>query len=117
MAKTAIALIHAAAINELKVLMLFSSLYPIFHLAKDVFYFPALLALLISSRWLKEFRKNFKIILVSSFILLGTCLLTLFLVNLPQQLSGSLPGNPFLMGIIGLKVLVGYVPFLVCGYY
>ena len=95
----------------------FSSLYPIFHLAKDVFYFPALLAIILCSYWLKDFRKNFKTILIGSFILLGTCLLTLFLVNLPQQLSSSTPGQPFLMGIIGLKILIGYVPFLVCGYY
>ena len=97
--------------------VVFSSLYPIFHLAKDVFYFPALLAILLSSYWLKDFRSNFKPILIGSFILLGTCLLTLFLVNFPQQLSGSTPGQPFLMGIIGLKILVGYVPFSVCGYY
>lgn len=95
----------------------FSSLYPVFHLAKDVFYFPALLAILLSSYWLKDFRSNFKRILIGSFVLIGTCLLTLFLVNLPQQLSNSIPGQPFLMGIIGLKILVGYVPFLVCGYY
>ena len=95
----------------------FSNLYPIFHLAKDVFYFPALLAILLSSYWLKNFRSKFKVVLIGSFILLGTCLLTLFLVNLPQQLSGSTTGQPFLMGIIGLKILVGYVPFLVCGYY
>ena len=97
--------------------VVFSNLYPIVHLAKDIFYFPALLAILLSSYWLKKLRKKAKVVLIGSFILLGTCLLTLLLVNLPQQLSNSGSGNPFLMGIIGLKILIGYVPFMVCGYY
>ena len=97
--------------------VVFSSLYPIVHLAKDIFYFPALVAILLSSYWLKKFRKKAKVVLICSLILLGTCLLTLFIVNLPQQLSNSTPGNPFLMGIIGLKILIGYVPFMICGYY
>lgn len=97
--------------------VVFSTLYPIFHLAKDVFYFPALIAILLSSYWLKQFRQTAKSVLIGSLVLLGTCLLTLFLVNVPQQLSGSVPGQPILMGIIGLKILIGYVPFLVCGYY
>lgn len=97
--------------------VVFSNLYPVVHLAKDIFYFPALLAILVSSNWLKEFRKTANLVLIGSFVLLGTCLLTLFLVNLPQQLSDSISGQPFLMGIIGLKILVGYVPFLACGYY
>ena len=97
--------------------VVFSNLYPIFHLAKDVLYFPALLAILVSSYWLKEFRKTAKVVLIGSLALLSICLLTLFLVNLPQQLSDSVAGKPFLMGIIGLKILIGYVPFLFCGYY
>lgn len=97
--------------------VVFSNLYAILHLAKDIFYFPALIAILLSSYWFKEFRKTAKIIFIGSFVLLGTCLLSLFLVNLPQELSASVSGKPFLMGIMGLKILVGYVPFLACGYY
>ena len=97
--------------------VVFSRLYAVFHLAKDIFYFPPLLAILFASRGLKQLRKNAKYVFIGSFVLLGTCLLTLFLINLPQQLSNSEPGQPFLMGIIGLKILIGYVPFLACGYY
>jgi hypothetical protein len=97
--------------------VVFSTLYAIFHLVKDVFYFPALIAILLSSYWLKQFSKISKVIFIGGFVLLGTCLLTLFLVNLPQQLSGAVTGKPFLMGIMGLKILIGYVPFLICGYY
>ena len=95
----------------------FSNLYPVVHLAKDVFYFPALLAIIIGSLWLKEFRQQQRLVLLGSFVLLGTCLLSLFAVNFPQALSGSVPGKPVLMGIMGLKILVGYAPFAVCGYY
>ena len=97
--------------------VVFSNLYPVVHLAKDIFYFPALLAIFAASNWLKEFRKTANFVIIGSLVLLGTCLLTLFLVNLPQQLSTSTLEKPFLMGVVGLKILVGYVPFLICGYY
>ncbi|NJN57530.1 MAG: hypothetical protein HC879_08520, partial [Leptolyngbyaceae cyanobacterium SL_5_9] len=72
-------------------------------------------------------------------ILLVLCLFTLVFVNGMQQLSATNPlegtlyaaaegglyedadvsagGNPILMGILGLKVLMGYIPLIVCAYY
>lgn len=87
----------------------YSQDYAIFHLAKDVFYFPALVAIVISSKWLFEFRRVAQPILIAAIILLISCLSTLLFVNLPQ--------HNFLMGIMGLKILLGYIPLMVCGYY
>ncbi|MGK7934555.1 MAG: hormogonium polysaccharide biosynthesis protein HpsL [Xenococcaceae cyanobacterium] len=122
----------------------------LFQLSKDVFYIPALLALI------QECRRQRKPIIVSKELLLTLsilfiiCLTVLFLVNgvqeafLPycdnlseyEQLlrapDGTLlinpetgivyktpckEGSPFLQGILGLKVLMGYVPLIFCGYY
>ena len=121
----------------------------LFQLSKDVFYIPALLALI------QECRRKRKPIIVSKEIFLTLsilfiiCLTTLFLVNGAQELlpycdnlseydkflrapDGTLllnpdtgivyttpckEGSPFLQGILGLKVLLGYVPLVFCGYY
>lgn len=91
--------------------------YAIFHLVKDAFYLPALLAIVLSSRGLIELRKTSRPLLIAALLLLITCLLTLFLVNFPQQFDPSVSGQPFLMGLIGLKILIGYVPLSICGYY
>jgi hypothetical protein len=95
----------------------YSKDYAFFHLAKDALYFPALIAILLSSQGLKQLRSRAKPLLITLVALLGVCLLTLSLVNLPAQLSAAPPAKPLLMGIIGLKILIGYVPLVVCGYY
>ena len=98
----------------------YSQDYALFHLAKDAFYFPALISIWLSSspsKVLKNLPNNLKTILIGILILGGFCLLTLFLVNFPQQLSASGREQPFLMGIIGLKKLVSYIPLMACSYY
>ena len=98
----------------------YSQDYALYHLAKDAFYFPALFGILFSSpplKLLKNLKGNLKPLLIGILILLSVCLLTLFLVNFPQQILASDREKPFLMGIIGLKILVGYIPLLACGYY
>ncbi len=97
--------------------VVFSNTYVLIHLVKDIFYLPALVAIIVASSWLKKLRINAKNILLLGFTLFFVCLLTLFLVNLPQQLANPSTNRSFLMGIIGLKVFVGYIPFLICGYY
>jgi len=76
-----------------------------FHLAKDAFYFPALMGILVSSPTFGQLKPKIKPLLLTLSILLGVCLLTLLLVNLPQQLVAQ-GEKPFLMGLIGLKVLI-----------
>lgn len=95
----------------------YSGDYALFHLAKDALYFPALISIVLSSQGLKQLRHQAKPLLIALVTLLGVCLLTLFLINLPQQLSALPKEKPLLMGIIGLKILIGYVPLLICGYY
>ncbi|BAT56485.1 unknown protein [Nostoc sp. NIES-3756] len=98
---------------------------PILQLAKDAFYFPALIAI-----WQACRRQNLPLIVPRAirtplFILLGVCLLTLLFVNGAQQFSppDSGPfrqannGIPLGMGILGLKVLIGYLPLIGCVYY
>ncbi|MGF1542627.1 MAG: hypothetical protein ACFCU5_19645 [Pleurocapsa sp.] len=95
----------------------YQSDYAIFHLAKDALYVPALIAIVISSQWLVKLRKNFLPLLIGILLLCISCLLSLFLVNLSQQLADATSGRLFLMGIVGLKIIVGYIPLLFCGYY
>ncbi|AFY99220.1 hormogonium polysaccharide biosynthesis protein HpsL [Calothrix sp. PCC 6303] len=98
---------------------------PILQLAKDAFYVPALIALWQS---LKKQRLPFLIpqgLKNPLYILLGCCTLTLLFVNGGQQFSPSSASAfkaaakelPLGMGILGLKVLLGYVPLISCIYY
>ncbi|MGF1482518.1 MAG: hormogonium polysaccharide biosynthesis protein HpsL [Cyanophyceae cyanobacterium] len=117
-----------------------------FQLAKDAFYIPALLGLLLECQ-----RKNRPILVENKLLptlglLFFASLLTLFIVNgsqefLPdcsslserflrnpdgsylldsQGIVISIPcrsGSPFLHGVAGLKVLLGYIPLIFCAYY
>lgn len=88
-----------------------------FHLAKDGFYIPALIGLIQELR-----KKKFALIVppqlkISFFILLTIVLLTLLGVNGIQQLNAQPNNHPLVMGIFGLKVLIGYIPLITCGYY
>ena len=122
----------------------------LFQLSKDIFYLPALIALIIDIRkQRKPIIVNKKLILTLS-ILVTFALLTLLLVNGSQQFilpycdsltennmfllapDGSYlldpktnlviktpckDGIPLLQGILGLKVLLGYIPLIFVGYY
>jgi hypothetical protein len=99
---------------------------PVLQLAKDAFYIPLLIGIVQACR-----KQRLPIIIPKSitaplFILLGFCLLTLLFVNGTQQLSALQPTTlrqaqaneqPFLMGILGLKVFLGYLPLITCSYY
>lgn len=109
----------------------------ILQLSKDIFYLPALIALVLECR-----KKRLPIIVPKQ---LGTTLLLIFVfcvvcllaVNLQRQflptcdsvagmgifMNGRLVGLPcresetFLQGLLGFKVLLGYVPLIFCTYY
>ncbi|MDB9374938.1 hormogonium polysaccharide biosynthesis protein HpsL [Nodularia sphaerocarpa] len=98
---------------------------PVLQLAKDSFYIPALVAF-----WQTCRKQGLPLILPQTiktplFILLGFCLLTLIFINGGQQfnppdlglLETSPNENPIAMGILGLKVFLGYVPLIGCAYY
>ncbi|MBH8565158.1 hypothetical protein I8748_23735 [Nostoc sp. CENA67] len=98
---------------------------PVLQLAKDAFYVPVLIALWQSCRQRGLPLIPIKAIKTPLFILLGLCLLTLVFVNGGQQLNPPSPGLlakptneiPIGMGILGLKVFLGYVPLIGCAYY
>ncbi len=98
---------------------------PILQLAKDGFYIPGLISIVQDCQ-----RKRLPIIIPkglkpSLIILLACALLTLFIVNGSQQLNAQQiafltkkpPEKSFAMGILGLKVLMGYIPLITCAYY
>ncbi|MBE9041016.1 hypothetical protein IQ235_09510 [Oscillatoriales cyanobacterium LEGE 11467] len=89
----------------------------LFQLAKDGFYIPAMIAMFQGLKRRKQpwiLPKNLKTPLT---ILLITGLATLLFVNGAQQFSSKPRGQPILMGILGLKVLLGYVPLITCTYH
>ena len=90
--------------------------HPIFHLAKDGLYFPALIAVIQTAR-----KQHLPLIIPQSLKipllgLLGIALLTFLYVNGGQQFGANPGGQAILMGIFGLKVLLGYIPLILCGY-
>ncbi len=98
---------------------------PILQLAKDAFYIPAAIGLFQNLQ-----KQRLPLILPQGiktplFILLGCCGITFLLANVAQQFNPP-PVKPFAaptkefpigMGILGLKVLLGYLPFISCTYY
>ncbi|MBD2358284.1 hypothetical protein H6G41_27360 [Tolypothrix sp. FACHB-123] len=98
---------------------------PILQLAKDAFYIPALIGL-----WQTCKKQGLPFIIPQTIktpllILLGFCLLTLLFINGGQQfnpppvglLEKSPKEIPLGMGILGLKVFLGYLPLITCAYY
>ncbi len=89
----------------------------LFQLSKDGFYLPALFALVVACR-----RRKLPILIPKQLVpalsvLLLLSIITLFSVNLPLQFNPKEIGQPFVQGILGLKVLIGYVPLIFCAYY
>ncbi|NES69765.1 MAG: hypothetical protein F6K24_33395, partial [Okeania sp. SIO2D1] len=88
---------------------------PIFQVAKDGFYIPAMIGI---GMWCKKTGNRFilpKALKNPLFILIGCCLVTLVFVN---GLKEPNPGDkPILMGIWGMKVLIGYLPLITGAYY
>ncbi|WP_088241285.1 hormogonium polysaccharide biosynthesis protein HpsL [Calothrix rhizosoleniae] len=98
---------------------------PVLQLAKDSFYIPALIGI-----WQTCRQKRLPVILPTGiktplFIFLGLCMLTFLFANGMQQLNPKsaelfqkAPQElPIGMGILGLKVLLGYFPVITCIYY
>ncbi|MFZ9739145.1 MAG: hypothetical protein ACO3EZ_14160 [Prochlorotrichaceae cyanobacterium] len=83
----------------------------LFQLAKDAFYIPALISLFLAiSRTKKKKFFHPKVILPSLWLLVSFCFLSLLFVSIPRQfLEGGLL---FAQGLLGLKVLIGYIPLI-----
>ncbi|EGK85264.1 hypothetical protein D0A34_02595 [Microcoleus vaginatus PCC 9802] len=88
-----------------------------FQVAKDAFYIPALIALIQSCKK-KQLPLFIPKQMLSTFsILLMMAMLTLIFVNGEMQLNPMKGEKPILQGILGLKVLIGYIPLMACTYY
>lgn len=90
---------------------------PLLQLAKDGFYLPALVGIV---QYCKREKLSIlvpKQLIAPLSILLFFCGLTLLSVNGFQQFFGKAGEKPIAMGILGLKVLLGYIPLVVCAYY
>ncbi|MBC6433845.1 hypothetical protein FM036_25635 [Nostoc sp. HG1] len=98
---------------------------PLLQLAKDAFYVPALIGL-----WQTCRKQGLPLIIpqgikIPLYIVLGCSLLTLLFINGGQQFNPPSVGLlekapqeiPLGMGILGLKVFLGYVPLIGCAYY
>ncbi|MBD2292597.1 hypothetical protein H6G06_03630 [Anabaena sphaerica FACHB-251] len=90
---------------------------PILQLAKDAFFVPFAIAV-----WqtCKQQNQPFLIppaIKTPFLLLFSCCMLTLLFINGGQQLN-HLPGEvPIGLGLLGLKVFIGYLPLITCVYY
>ncbi|MGD1698357.1 hormogonium polysaccharide biosynthesis protein HpsL [Dapis sp. BLCC M229] len=97
---------------------------PIFQLAKDGFFIPAMIGI---GMWCKNTGNPFiipKALKNPLYFLLGFCLITLLFVNGAQQFEPPDPrrpnatnDNPIAMGILGLKAMIGYLPLITGAYY
>ncbi|MBD2383966.1 hormogonium polysaccharide biosynthesis protein HpsL [Cylindrospermum sp. FACHB-282] len=98
---------------------------PILQLAKDAFYVPAMIGI-----WQTCRKQGLPFIIPPAIktpllIVFGCCLLTLVFINGGQQFNPPNAGLmtkvakevPLGMGILGLKVFLGYVPLISCAYY
>ena len=98
----------------------------VLQLAKDAFYFPALIGMIqYCRRWSLPVLIP-KRLMPPLGILLGFCLLTLIFVNGSQAIEAgqsvrftddATPEHPFLLGILGLKIFMGYILLIFCAYY
>jgi hypothetical protein len=89
----------------------------VLQLAKDVFYFPALFGVIQVCR-----NHRLPLLIPKSIglplgLLITIVVMTILLVNVPQQFQAGTTDQPILMGILGLKILVGYLPLITCIFY
>jgi hypothetical protein len=90
---------------------------PLLQLAKDGLYIPAIIGVV---QHCKRERLSFllpKQILPALTALLLLCAMTLLVVNGYQQFFGKGGEQPIAMGILGIKVMLGYLPLIPCAYY
>ena len=90
--------------------------YALFQLAKDFFYIPVFLAVLFTTRSFHEILLKYKVISIWILIFIGCCLSVFVFINIPSQLSDP-DSNHLVIGLIGLKVWLSYIPLILCGFY
>ena len=89
----------------------------ILQLAKDAIYIPALIGVIQFCRRTRQPLIMPPLIKIPLLVLLGLSGLTLLVVNGGQQLDAAGGEVPILLGVLGLKVLIGYVLIIPCIFY
>ncbi len=89
----------------------------ILQLAKDAFFFPALLRVAMFCRKRRQPLIIPPALKTPLIVLVALSSLTLLVVNGSQQLAAEGGEIPILIGVLGLKVLLGYVLLIPCIYY
>lgn len=92
-------------------LIRFDQAYPLYKIAKDAFYFPALAKILLTTQTFEKFRLQTRPFLIAAGVLAVSCLITFLFINIPEG------GRGILTGIVGLQTLLAYIPLVLCGYY
>jgi Cell cycle protein len=91
---------------------------PVLQLAKDAFYFPALVGVIQYCRREKLPLLINKTLLTPLIVLIVMCLFTFVFVNCSNQfLHNTKGGSPMGMGILGFKIFLGYIPLMICSFY
>jgi hypothetical protein len=91
---------------------------PILQLAKDAFYLPALVGVIQYCRREKLPLLINKALLTPLIVLVVMSLFTFLFVNCSNQFFHNTEGgSPLGMGILGIKVFLGYIPLMVCAFY
>lgn len=90
----------------------YTNSYPLYKIAKDAFYLPALAKILLRTNTFRQLRPKVQPLFMAVVILTLAVLLTFFLVNLPDNSD-----NSWFRGLIGIKIILGYIPLVLCGYY
>ncbi|MBW4539389.1 MAG: hormogonium polysaccharide biosynthesis protein HpsL [Myxacorys chilensis ATA2-1-KO14] len=90
---------------------------PLFQLAKDGMFLPALIGVVQYCKQQKLPLVVAKSLTTPFALMFAYCILVLLFVNGTQQFTGPPTEKPIVMGILGLKVLIGYVPLIPCAYY
>lgn len=89
----------------------------ILQLAKDAIFFPALIGVVQFCRKNRQPLILPQAIRIPLIILMTLCATTLLVVNGAQQMAAAGNEKPILLGIMGIKALVGYLLLITCIYY
>ena len=91
---------------------------PLLHLVKDFFYLPALVSILIHDRsYLKPFWQKIKPLYIPLLVLVAIALAHFFWIGIIREIFNPTLGNQMIMGLVGLKTLLSYIPLILCAYY
>ncbi|AFZ48597.1 hypothetical protein Cyast_2654 [Cyanobacterium stanieri PCC 7202] len=96
----------------------FTPQYAILQIIIDVFYIPPLIAIVLAYKKqdYQQAYQKYKPIFGAIIAFIFVTLIHFLFINIPNHFQAE-QGNQILVGIIGLKTWLGYIPLILCGYY